>query len=168
MIISYKDKKPQIHESCFVSENSSVIGDVCIGENTSVWFGAVIRGDEDSISIGKNSNVQDNSVLHCDVGYPISVGNNVTIGHNAIVHGATIGDNVLIGMGAIVMNGAVVGADSVIGAGSVCTERMVVPEGSVVVGIPGKIVKNAKEHNHSLTELNADAYVKLGKDYIEG
>ena len=167
MIKSYKGIKPVVSESCYISENASVIGDVKIGQNSSVWFGAVIRGDEDSIVIGENSNIQDNAVLHCDVGRPLRLGNNVTVGHSAIVHSATIADNVLIGMGAIVMNGAEIGANSIIGAGAVCTEDMIIPSGSVVVGIPAKVVKNAEQFNNSMTSLNAAAYVDLAKDYAE-
>lgn len=167
MIISFKEKSPCIHEGCFVAENSSVIGDVRIGSKSSVWFGAVIRGDEDSIEIGEGSNIQDNAVLHCDVGRPIKIGSNVTVGHGAIVHGATIEDNVIIGMGSIIMNGAHIGANSIVGAGAVCTENMIVPNGSVVVGIPAKVVKNAEEYNSSLTTLNAEAYIELGEEYAK-
>jgi len=165
MIKPYNGIKPTIHESCFVAENASVIGDVQIGSKSSVWFGAVIRGDEASIFIGENSNIQDNAVLHCDVGCPMKIGNFVTVGHGAIVHGATIGDNVLVGMGAIVMNGVEIGANSMIGAGAVCTEKMVIPNGSVVVGIPAKVIKNAEENNKSLIITNASAYVLLGEEY---
>lgn len=164
---SYKGKKPEISEICFIAENASVIGDVKIGPHTSVWFGAVIRGDEESIVIGENSNIQDNAVLHCDEGYPITIGDNVTVGHAAIVHGATIEDNVLVGMGAIVMNGAKIGKNSVIGAGAVCTENMVVPKGSVVVGIPAKVVKNSEEYNNSANTLNAVAYMDLAEEYAK-
>ncbi len=167
MIMSFKDKQPVICEDCFIAENSSVIGDVKIGGRSSVWFGAVIRGDEDSIEIGENSNIQDNAVLHCDVGYPIKIGNFVTVGHSAIVHGATIGDNVIIGMGAIIMNGAKIGANSTIGAGAVCTENMIVPNGSVAVGIPAKVIKNEEEFNNSRAATNAAAYVELGEEYAK-
>ena len=167
MVMSFKEKTPLIHESCFIAETAAVIGDVKIGSGSSVWFGAVIRGDEDGISIGENSNIQDNAVLHCDEGYPIKIGNSVTVGHGAIVHGATIADNVLIGMGAIIMNGVAIGSNSVIGAGAVCTENMIVPNGSVVVGIPAKPVKTAEEHNRSITSLNAAAYVELGAEYVK-
>jgi Carbonic anhydrases/acetyltransferases, isoleucine patch superfamily len=165
MIMPYKGIEPEIHESCFIAENATVIGKVQIGRKSSVWFGAVIRGDEDSISIGERSNVQDNAVLHCDTGHTIKIGDFVTVGHNAIVHGAAIGDNVLIGMGAIVMNGVEIGENSMIGAGAVCTENMIIPSGSVVVGVPAKIIKNAEEQNKSLIESNANDYVLLGEEY---
>lgn len=165
MIGSYKNKKPNIHESCFVADNASIIGDVNIGKNSSVWFGAVIRGDEDSINIGENSNIQDNVILHCNEGYPIKIGNYVSVGHGAIVHGATIGDNVIIGMGSIIMDGAVIGDNTMIGAGAVCTENMIIPNGSVAVGMPAKVIKNAEEYNSSLTKLNASAYMDLAEEY---
>ncbi len=165
MIMHFKDKHPEIHDNCFVAESASVIGDVGIGKDSSVWFGAVIRGDEERIEIGAGSNVQDNAVLHCSIGYPMIIGDLVTIGHGAIVHGATIGDNVLVGMGAIIMNGAEIGADSVIGAGAVCTEHMVVPAGSVVVGVPAKVVKTDAEANRDMNKLNAVEYVALAEAY---
>jgi len=165
MIKSIRGKNPVISESCYIAESAAVIGDVRIGAHSSVWFGAVIRGDDDRIVIGENSNIQDNAVLHCTEGIPTIIGDNVTVGHGAIVHGAVIADNVLIGMGAIVMNGAKIGENSVIGAGAVCTEKIIVPEGSVVVGVPAKVVKNSADYNSSMNALNAAAYVDLAKEY---
>lgn len=167
MILCYKQKKPAIHESCFIAENASVIGDVQIGSKSSVWFGAVVRGDEDGIVIGESSNIQDNAVLHCEKGYPIKIGNFVSIGHGAIVHGATIGNNVIVGMGAIIMNGAEIGANCMIGAGAVCTENMLIPNGSVVVGIPAKVIKNAEDYNNSYTTINASTYMGLAEEYAK-
>jgi len=167
MIRCFNGINPTIHETCFIAENASVIGNVQIGSNSSVWFGSVIRGDEDSIYVGENTNIQDNAVLHCEVGYPIKIGNFVTVGHGAIVHGAILGDNVLVGMGAIIMNGVEIGANSVIGAGALCTENMVIPKGSVAVGIPAKVIKNADAHNKSLAMINAAAYVDLGEEYAK-
>ena len=167
MIKSFRGKTPIVPESCFVAENATIIGDVTLGENCSVWFGAVIRGDYNSIAIGEGSNVQDNAVLHCSEGSSISIGKNVTIGHGAIVHGATVGDNVLVGMGSIVLDGAQVGESSIIGAGCVCKENMVVEKGSVVVGIPGKAVKNALEYNASMNALNAAGYAGLAEEYMK-
>jgi carbonic anhydrase/acetyltransferase-like protein (isoleucine patch superfamily) len=163
--MNFKDKHPVIHESCFVAETASVIGDVMIGGQCSVWFGAVIRGDEERIEIGAGSNIQDNAVLHCAAGYPMKIGNMVTIGHGAIVHGAMIDDNVLVGMGAIIMNGVEIGADSVIGAGAVCKENMIIPAGSVVVGVPAKVVKTAVEANREINSMNADEYMALAEEY---
>lgn len=165
MIYSFKDKKPVISENCFVAENATVVGDVIVGKGSSIWFGAVLRGDEENITIGEGSNVQDNAVLHCDGENPLTIGNYVTIGHGALVHGATVGDSVLVGMGAIVMSGAVIGENSVIGAGAVVTGNMVIPEGSVVVGVPAKVVKNTAEHNNTVNMLNASAYIYLSEIY---
>lgn len=167
MLKNYKEKKPIISDSCFVAENASVIGDVKIGAQSSVWFGAVIRGDYDSITIGENCNVQDNCVLHTTDDLPIKIGDNVSVGHAAIVHGATIEDNVLVGMGAVILNGAKIGENSIIGAGAVCTENMVVPKGSVVVGIPGKVIKTAEEKNKVMTTSNASSYAELAQEYLK-
>lgn len=161
------DMEPHIHADCFIAENATVLGDVTLSENASVWFGAVIRGDEGSITIGRNSNVQDNAVIHNTLGYTTVLGENVTVGHGAIVHGAHIGDNSLVGMGAIVMNGASVGADCVIGAGAVVKEHMEVPDGSVVVGVPARIVKTCPEKNREDNVTNSEAYVGLSKAYKE-
>lgn len=157
--------EPKIDRAGFIAENATILGDVTLGEASSVWFGAVIRGDEGSIIVGRNSNVQDNAVIHNTIGYTTELGENVTIGHGAIVHGAHIGDSSLIGMGAIVMNGASVGRDCVIGAGAVVKENMEVPDGSVVVGVPGRIVKTCPEHNHEANLRNAEAYVEFAKAY---
>lgn len=167
MIESYKGKLPEIEKDCFVADSASVIGDVTVGSKSSIWFGAVIRGDEDRIVIGSETNIQDNAVLHCDTGYPIKIGNNVTIGHGAIVHGCTIGDNALIGMGAIVMNGAQIGENAIVGAGAVCTEKMIIPAGAVAVGIPAKVVKVSEDYNRSMNSLNAAAYTELSAEYLK-
>lgn len=167
MLISFKEKSPAIAEETFIAENASIVGDVTIGKKSSVWYGAVIRGDFGSIEIGEGSNIQDCAVLHCDEGLPVKIGDNVTVGHGAIVHGATIASNVIIGMGSIVMNGATIGEDSVIGAGAVVTENMVVPAGSVAVGIPAKIAKNVPEFNHSMASLNAAEYAGLIPEYLK-
>src|SRR5512145_527403 len=121
----------------FRAANATLVGNVTVGSEVGIWFGAVIRADKDRIVIGDRSNIQDNCVVHTTTGHPVIVGDNVSVGHGAILHGCTIGNRVLVGMGAIVLNGAVVGDGSVIGAGAVVTEGMNVPPGSVVVGIPG-------------------------------
>ena len=127
----------------FIAPTATVIGDVSLGADTGIWFGAVVRGDKDRIEIGNGSNIQDNAVVHTSKGYPTLIGKEVSVGHGAILHGCTISDRVLVGMGAIVMNGAVVGEDSIIAAGAVVTEGAVIPPGSVVMGVPGKVVKQA-------------------------
>lgn len=167
MIRNFKEKKPVISDSCFVAENASIIGDVKIGTNSSVWFSAVIRGDYDSITIGENCNVQDNCVLHTTNDLPVKIGNNVSVGHGAIVHGATIEDNVLVGMGSVVLDGAKIGENSIIGAGAVCTENMVVPKGSLVVGIPGKVIRTDEESYKERTISNAGSYSELAKEYLK-
>jgi carbonic anhydrase/acetyltransferase-like protein (isoleucine patch superfamily) len=149
----------------FRAENATVIGNVTIGSRVGIWFGAVIRADKDKIILGDRSNIQDNCVVHTTTGHPVILGNDVSVGHGAILHGCTIGNRVLVGMGAIVLNGAVIGDGSVIGAGAVVTEGMNVPAGSVVVGIPGKIIKKATEEQQKHILANADSYVKLAGEY---
>ncbi len=166
MIMDYKGKSPVIDKSAFVAENATVIGDVEIGADASVWFGAVLRGDEAPIRIGRGSNVQDNAVLHCDHCSPMSIGSNVTIGHGAIVHGATIGDNVLIGMGAIVLNGAKIGENCIVGAGAVVKENADIPANSMLVGVPAKIVRSLDEATIAQRK-EPSYYVTLGKSYME-
>lgn len=149
----------------FRAGNATVIGNVTLGQNVGIWFGAVIRADKDRIVIGNRSNIQDNCVVHTSTGHPVILGNDVSVGHGAILHGCTIQDRVLVGMGAIVLNGAVVGAGSVIGAGAVVTEGMAVPPGSVVVGIPGKVIKPATEDQQRHILANAATYVDLAGEY---
>ena len=158
----------RIHESAFIHTAAVVIGNVTLGARASVWPTAVIRGDGDSITVGDESNVQDGAVLHVDPGLPVYVGNRVTIGHRAIVHGATIEDDCLIGMGAIVLNGARIGKGSVIGAGAVVREGMQVPAGSVVLGVPGKVVKEVGPDMAERMRANAQAYVALQQRHRAG
>lgn len=142
-ILTLNGKTPNIPNDCFVAENATIIGDVTFGENCSVWFNAIIRGDVHFISIGKKVNIQDGAVIHCTYQkYPTIIGNNVSIGHNAIVHGCTLHDNVLIGMGAIIMDNCVIESNSIIAAGAVVTQNTVVKSGSIYAGIPAKKVKD--------------------------
>lgn len=164
MIGSFKGKTPQIDDSCFIAENCTVIGDVTIGEKTSVWYGAVIRADMASVIIGKNSNVQDNCVIHVGT-KPVKIGNGVTIGHGAIVHSAEIGDNTLVGMGSVVLDGAVVGKNSIIGAGAVVTGGTVIPDNSLVVGVPGKVVKETGLKEAASNKTNALIYTTMAATY---
>jgi carbonic anhydrase/acetyltransferase-like protein (isoleucine patch superfamily) len=149
----------------FVAGNATVIGDITIGNKVGIWFGAVIRADRDRITIGDRSNIQDNCVVHTSKGFPVTIGNDVSVGHGAILHGCTIQDQVLIGMGAVVLNGAKVGDGSIIGAGAVITEGKEIPPKSVVVGVPGRIVKqtDADQQQHILN--NALSYVELAREY---
>jgi carbonic anhydrase/acetyltransferase-like protein (isoleucine patch superfamily) len=153
-------------KATFIAENAIVRGDVSLGEQVSIWFGAVVRADKDRIIIGDRSNIQDNVVLHTSAGHPLRIGKDVSVGHGAILHGCTIADRVLVGMGAIVLNGARIGEDSLLGAGTVVTEGMEIPRGSVVVGIPGKIIKvvSADQKNHIVE--NAQNYWNLAKNYL--
>ena len=164
MIRDYKGVWPKIDKDAFVAETAAVIGDVEIGKDSSIWYGAVIRGDESPIRIGEKTCVQDNSVLHCDDDSLMVIGENVTIGHGAIVHGATIGDNVLIGMGAIILNGAKIGDNAVIGAGAVVKENADIPAGSLAVGVPAKVVRTLTEEQIK-ERKTLSYYVKLSKDY---
>ncbi len=136
-------KYPQIPEDCFIAENATIVGDVVLGSQCSVWFNAVIRGDVNYIKIGDKVNIQDGAVIHCTYQkHPTEIGNNVSIGHNAIVHGCTVKDNVLIGMGAIVMDNCVIESNTIIAAGAVVTQNTVVESGTIYAGVPAKKVKD--------------------------
>ena len=152
----------------FIAPTATVIGDVALGEDTGIWFGAVIRGDKDRIEIGTGSNIQDNAIVHTSRGHPALIGREVSVGHGAILHGCTIGDRVLVGMGAIVMNGAKIGEDSIIAAGAVVTEGSLIPPGSVVMGVPGKVVKQASPEQKEGIRRNAESYIALARDYRHG
>lgn len=142
VILPVKGVYPEIPENCFVAPNATIVGDVIMGENCSIWFSAVVRGDVNSIRIGNNVNIQDGACIHCTYEKTRTIiGDNVSIGHNAIVHGCKIDDNVLIGMGAIVMDNAHIGSNCIIAAGAVVLENTVVPEGTVYAGVPAKKVK---------------------------
>ena len=166
MILTFKGVRPQIGPDCYVAESAAVIGDVTIGADSSVWFGASVRGDYMPITIGSRTNVQDNATIHCDESHPTVIGNDVSIGHNAVVHGATLEDKVLVGMGAVVLDGAVIGAGSIVGAGAVVTKNTVVPPGSLVLGTPGKIVKSGVEAYAQSNLQNAKNYVDRKTVYL--
>jgi carbonic anhydrase/acetyltransferase-like protein (isoleucine patch superfamily) len=154
-------KTPVYGQNCFLAENATIVGDVVIGDNSSVWFNAVIRGDVNSITIGNQVNIQDGAIIHCTYQKAATrIGNNVSIGHRAIVHGCTVEDNVLIGMGAIVMDHAVIGANAVIAAGAVVLEHTVVPPGTVYAGVPAKKVKDAGE------ELLENLNERIARNYV--
>ena len=147
MIYKLHENKPEFPDNadCWVAPDANVIGKVRLMEGASVWFGATLRGDNEWIDIGAGSNVQENSVLHTDIGFPLTIGRNCTIGHKAILHGCIIGDQSLIGMGAIVLNGAQIGRNCLIGAGALITEGKIIPDNSLVVGAPGKVVRSLNE-----------------------
>lgn len=152
------DKKVRCLGNCFIAPNAAVIGDVELGHDTSVWFSAVIRADNDSIVIGDGSNIQECAVLHVDPGVPLTIGKNVTVGHKAMLHGCAIDDGSLIGMNAVVLNGAKIGKNCLIGANALVTENSVIPDNSLVLGSPGKVVKTLSDTAASQMQLGAKSY----------
>lgn len=165
MLYSLGDKRVQTHGDFYVAPNATVIGDVVLENNASVWFGAVVRGDNDRIVIGEDSNVQDGSVLHTDHGMPLTIGKGVTIGHLVMLHGCTIGDYSLIGINAVILNGAKIGKYCIIGANALIPERAEIPDGSVVMGSPGKVVKQVQDFHKGILHASALHYVENGKRY---
>jgi carbonic anhydrase/acetyltransferase-like protein (isoleucine patch superfamily) len=163
LIVGIGGKEPQVDPEAFVAPTASVIGDVALRSGTSVWYGAVIRGDVERIEVGSSSNVQDNCTLHADPGFPVRVGERVSIGHNAVVHGATVEDDCLIGMGATVLNGAVIGAGSLVAAQALVPQGMVVPPGSLVAGVPAKVRRPLSEEERQGVTLNGTMYAELAK-----
>ncbi|WP_299551831.1 gamma carbonic anhydrase family protein [Seonamhaeicola sp.] len=162
VILPVKDKSPQIPDDCFIAENATIVGDVVMGNQCSIWFSTVVRGDVNYIKIGNKVNVQDGAVIHGTYQTaPTNIGNNVSIGHNALVHGCTIHDNVLVGMGSIIMDGSVVESNCIIAAGAVVTQNTRVESGSIYAGIPAKKIKDISQELIS-GEINriADAYIK--------
>lgn len=165
-IVKLGDKEPKVGRNVFISDTAYVIGDVTLGDYVNIWPYAVIRGDEERITVGRYTNVQDHVVIHADRGYPANIGEGVSIGHRAIIHGAEIGDYVLVGMGSIVMNGAVVGEYSIVGAGAVVTEGMRIPPRSVAVGVPARIIKQVDDRLIEAIRRNYEAYLKLASTYM--
>ena len=165
MILSFGGKTPRDEGAVFVAANATVLGDVTLSKGSSVWYGAVLRADEGTLTLGENCNVQDNAVLHCDPGGSVVLGKNVTVGHSALVHHCTVGDNSLIGMHATLLNGCVVGRNCIIGAGALVPEGMVIPDNSVAVGVPARVIKTIRDDQLAQNIHNADLYVKLGKEH---
>jgi carbonic anhydrase/acetyltransferase-like protein (isoleucine patch superfamily) len=159
-IYSLDGKAPVVADTAWVADSAQVIGTVELGSNASVWFGTVIRGDTETIRIGDGTNIQDGSVLHADVGKPLTVGKNVTVGHQVMLHGCTIGDESLIGIGAVVLNGAKIGKNCLVGAGSLVTEGKEFPDGSMIMGSPAKVVRE-------LTPVQMEGLRTSAKNYIE-
>ena len=167
MLRPYRGQTPRVHASAFIDESAQVIGDVEIGEESSVWMCAVLRGDVHWIKVGRRSNIQDGSVVHAMTGtHPTSIGDNVTIGHAAVIHGCTIEHQCLIGMGAILMNGAHIGAGSIVAAGTLVVEGMKVPAKSLVMGSPGKVKRLLTQAELAEIQLYADRYVGYRVDYM--
>lgn len=165
-ILKFKDTIPHIAQDVFLADGSKIIGDVVIGEKSSIWFNTVVRGDVHYIRIGKKTNIQDLSMVHVAASkYPAIVGDEVTVGHRAIIHACQIGDRCLIGMGAIVMDGAEIGDDCIVAAGSLVTEGTKVPPGSVVKGLPGKVVREIRPEELNWIKQSAQNYFELAKQY---
>jgi len=159
---------PQLGAGAWVADSAQVIGRAVLGENASVWFGAVVRGDTDTLTIGRNSNVQDLSVLHADHGSPLTIGDNVTIGHQVMLHGCTIGDNSLIGIQAVVLNNAKIGRNSIVGAGSVVTEGKEFPDNSLIIGSPAKVVRTLDDAAAAKLRQSAEHYVDNARRFATG
>ena len=167
MIKLFEGKQPQLGKNVYVSENAMVIGDVTLGDEVNIWFGAVLRGDMHYIKIGNRTNIQDNSVVHVTTRVsPTNIGSGVTVGHGAIIHGCTIEDDCLIGMGAILMDDANIGGGSLIGAGALIPPNMIIPENSLVVGSPGKVVRQVKDFEREMLLERPQEYIDLASIYL--
>ena len=167
MLLPFGGKVPRDEGAVFVAPNATVLGDVVLGPGSSVWYGAVLRGDDGTLTLGENTNVQDNAVLHCDPGGAVTLGKNVTVGHCALVHGCTVGDGSLIGMHATLLNHSVVGKRCISGAGALVPEGMVIPDDSVAVGIPARVIKKITPEQLEHNRANAASYVEEGKAHAE-
>lgn len=167
LIAGIGGRDPKVDEEAFVAPTSTVIGDVTLHAGASVWYGAVLRGDVERITVGASSNVQDNCTLHADPGFPVTVGERVSIGHNAVVHGATVEDGCLIGMGATVLNGAVIGAGSLVAAQALVPQGMRVPPGSLVAGVPAKVRRELTAEEREGIALNGTMYAELARAHRE-
>ena len=159
---------PRIADTAWVADSAQVMGNVELGEQSSVWFGTVIRGDTEIIRIGARSNIQDASVLHADIGKPLTIGQDVTVGHMVMLHGCTIGDGSLIGIGAVVLNGAKIGKGCLVGAGSLVTEGKEFPDGSMIMGSPAKVVRQLSQEQVTGLRLGAQGYVGNAKRFRDG
>ena len=162
------DESPQIHPTAFVADSAQVIGRVSLAEDSSVWFGTVIRGDTEAITVGPGSNIQDASVLHADHGFPLTIGANVTVGHQVMLHGCTIGDESLIGIGAVVLNGAHIGKHCLVGAGSLVTEGKTFPDGSMILGSPAKVVRQLTPEQIEGLRASARGYIANARRFRTG
>lgn len=158
---------PAVDPRAYVAPTAVVVGDVTVGADASVWYHAVLRADCGAVSLGAGSNVQDNSTVHSDPGFPVAIGERVTVGHNAVVHGCTVGDDVLVGMGATVLNGAVIGAGSLIAAQALVPQGLEVPPGSLVAGVPAKVKRPLTDEERAHIRLNGEGYVALAQAHRE-
>ncbi len=162
------DLKPQLADTAWVADSAQVMGNVELAADTSVWFGVVLRGDTEIIRVGKGSNIQDNSVVHADVGYPVNIGENVTVGHQVMLHGCTIGDGSLIGIQAVVLNGAKIGKHCLVGAGALVTEGKEFPDGSMIIGSPAKVVRQLTPEQMAGLDRSAEHYVENARRFKAG
>ncbi|MGQ9724257.1 MAG: gamma carbonic anhydrase family protein [Tepidimonas sp.] len=167
-IYQFGDIVPDVHPSVFVADTARVVGRVTLAEDASVWFGAVLRGDTDPITVGRGSNIQDGSVLHADVGCPLTIGEYVTVGHQVVLHGCTIGDESLIGIGAVVLNGARIGRHCLVGAGALVTEGKAFPDGSMILGSPAKVVRQLTPEQIEGLRSSARHYVENARRFRAG
>ncbi|BBI33219.1 gamma carbonic anhydrase family protein [Cohnella abietis] len=165
MELSFQGKKPQLASHVYVAEGAKIVGDVTIGEKSTVWFNAVLRGDLAPIVIGKHCNIQDGVVGHVNTDQPLIVGDGVSVGHAAIIHGCTIGKGTLIGMGAIVLNGAQIGEYALVGAGAIVTENQIIPPNTLCLGSPAKVIRQLTEQDLERMKKTADSYVTKGEQY---
>ena len=159
---------PRVAASAWVADSAQIMGNVDVGEDASIWFGAVVRGDTEVIRIGDRSNIQDGSVLHADIGKPLTIGNDVTVGHKVMLHGCTIGDGSLIGIGAVVLNGAKIGKGCLVGAGSLVTEGKEFPDGSMIIGSPAKVVRELTAEQQQGLVMSAVHYVENARRFKSG
>lgn len=165
MIREYNGIRPDVSRAAFIAETAVIIGDVVLEEGVSIWYGAVLRGDSGPIRVGRNSNIQDNCVVHCDAGGSVEIEDHVLIGHGAIIHGCTIKRGSMIGMGAVVLNHSVIPEGSLVGAGSLVTERKTFPAGSLILGSPAKAVRPLTEQQKKELPEDVQVYVRLGAEY---
>lgn len=164
-IYALGDISPRVHETAWVAPSAQIIGNVILAENSSIWFGAILRGDKEPISVGPNSNIQDNAVLHTDPGCPLIIGEGVTVGHQVMLHGCTIGNNSLIGIGSTILNGSVIGNNCLIGAHTLITENKTIADNSMVMGAPGRVIKTLTEDQIEFLGMGADDYVKNAAEF---
>ena len=168
IIKEYGGKTPDVGGAAFIAENAVIIGDVTLKKGSSVWYGAVLRAEEESITVGENSNIQDNCTVHCSTGHPVVIGDNVSVGHNALLHGCTVGAGSLIGMHSTVMNGASLGKSCLVGAGALVTENKRFEDNSLIIGVPAKIKGSLDENAAARLAENAAHYRRLAEEYQKG
>ena len=167
-IYQFGDERPEVSATAWVADSAQVMGRVTLEDGASIWYGSVLRGDNDSITIGRNSNIQDGSVLHTDHGVPLTVGEGVTVGHQVMLHGCSIGDNTLIGIQSVILNRARIGHNCIVGAGAVVTEGKEFPDGVLIVGAPAKVVRELSEAQIAGLKASAGHYVNNGRRYAAG